>query len=399
MKIRGSFSITANQEIGDYQSLAKLVSGNYTDGTSIINGFYETIGNDDLKWEKTSQWDIGFDAMLFNRVTINFDYYTRNTNDLLYNVPIPSTSGFQSVLSNVGKVMNRGWELTIGGSIVRTKDLNIDASVNLTYNKNEIKELYGDVDEVAIKYSPAGIAQILKVGNPVDGVYSRKSLGIIKTEEQLAWYKETVPNTAASARLGDEMYADLDGDGSIGSADYICLGSVQPKYYYGLNLSADYKGLGLSIFGQGGTKYASILGAENAAALNSSWSMGYADLSGFMLYGENQVLNNIYIPTEYAYKRMWSPSNPGGSFPAAGAHNVYLSDRTNANWKYFILKNIQLSYDFSNIIKMKAFKKLVLNVNFQNFVTFSNQRGYNPINGDASNPWAKSVIIGVNAKF
>ena len=237
------------------------------------------------------------------------------------------------------------------------------------------------------------------MGNSVDAIYARHSLGIIKTQEQLDEYKRNVPGTAANAKLGDEMYEDLNGDGSISSEDYVCLGSVQPKYFYGLNISAEYKGIGISIYGQGGHKYASVAGAENYYANNSAWAMSYADLTSYLLYGENQIMNNVYIPTKYAYERMWSLQNPTGDYPAAGAHDIYLSDRTNANWNYFILKNIQFSYDLAPVLKIKTVKSLKLNLNLQNFVTFANHRGYNPINGDTSNPWAKSIILGINAKF
>lgn len=399
LKIRGSFGITGNQEIGNYKSLAQLTSSNYTDGSSVIYGFKESIGNGDLKWERTTQFDLGFDLSLWNRIDIAFDYYTRNTNDLLYNVPIPSTSGYSSILSNIGKVTNKGWEFSIGGNIMQNKDFNLYASVNVTYNQNKIKELYGGVDEVAVRYEAGGLARVLKVGNSVDAIYARHSLGIIKTQEQLDEYKKKVPNTAANAQLGDEMYEDIDGDGSISSNDYVCLGSVQPKYFYGLNLSMEYKGFGLSVYGQGGHKYASIAGAEDYYANNSAWAMSYANLTSYLLYGENQISNNVYIPTQYAYEHMWSPENPNGNYPTAGAHDVYLSDRTNANWKYFILRNIQFNYDLAPLLNIKSVKSLKVNLNFQNFVTFANHRGYNPINGDTSNPWAKSIILGINAKF
>ena len=103
----------------------------------------------------------------------------------------------------------------------------------------------------------------------MDAVYARHSLGIIKTQEQLEEYKKKVPNTAANAQLGDEMYEDINKDGSISSDDYICLGSVQPKYFYGLNIGMEYKGFGISIYGQGGHKYASITGAnENSSTVS-----------------------------------------------------------------------------------------------------------------------------------
>ena len=401
MKLRGSFGVTGNQEIGNYNSLPRLTSSNYTDGnTTVVKGFRETIGNTTLQWEKTDQWNFGIDLGLFNRVNINFDYYIRDTKDLLYNVPIPSTSGYSSILSNVGEVGNHGWELTIGGTIFKNQDWIVDASVNATYNNNEIKKLYGDVERVLVgNNGNTGLNRELRVGMPVDGVYARHSLGIIRTEEQLAAYKQTVPETAANAKLGDEMYEDVNDDGKITADDYICIGSIQPKYFYGLNLNVGYKDLTLSIYGQGGFKYASMTGAEAFYVNGTTWELGYADMSGYQMHGDNQLQNNLYFPTQYAYDRMWSTSNPNGTFPAPGAHDIWLSDRTNGNWKYFILKNIQFTYNMAKLIGIKTLKRMDVSLNFQNFVTFANHRGYNPVNGDISNPWAKSVILGVNVKF
>lgn len=399
LKLRTSYGITGNQEIGNYSSLAQLISADYTNSTDIIKGFAESMGNKDLKWERTSQWDWGFDLNLFNQINVNVDYYKRHTNNLLYNVPIPSTSGYSTVLSNVGAVSNHGVEINVGGTILNQKDFKITASVNATYNENRIDKLYGDVSEVAIRYESSGLARVLKVGNPVDAIYARKSLGIIKTQAQLDAYKKNVPNTASNAKLGDEMYADILKDGTISSADYISLGSVQPKYFYGINTGIEYKKVSINIYGQGGFNYASVAGAEDYYANGSAWAMSYANLGSYMLYGENQVLNNVYIPTGYAYKRMWSTKNPNGDYPAAGAHGIYLSDRTNANWNYFIVKNIQCNYDLTSALKSRFIKKIVVSLNFQNFITLANHRGYNPINGDISNPWYKSVFFGLNASF
>jgi len=403
LKFRASIGVTGNQEIGNYRSLPQLTAVNYSDGTAEVPGFAETIGNSDLQWERTTQWNFGVDLGLWNRLTLNFDYYIRNTNELLYEVPIPTTSGFSTILSNVGATENHGWELTLGGNIVKTRDFFFDASVNLTYNKNKIKKLYGEgdaeVDKIVIKNGSTGINQELRVGEPVDGVYTRRSLGIIQTQEQLDWYKEYCPTTAATASLGDEMYEDINGDGTISYDDYVCIGSVQPKYFYGLNLNAGWKDFSVSVYGQGGLKYASVAGAEDSSVNGSAWALSYANVSSYLIHGENNITDRLYIPTQYAYDRMWSTGNTSGSYPRAGAKGIWHSDRTNGDWNYFILKNIQFAYDFTKMLKIKTVKKLSVNLNFQNFITFANHRGYNPVNGDISNPWAKAVILGVDIKF
>ena len=127
LKLRASFGVTGNQEIGNYKSLAQLNADNYIYNDGELQGYYESIGNPDLKWERANQFDIGIDLSLWNRLHITADYYYRKTSDLLYQVPIPSTSGFSSMLSNVGSVLNKGYELSITGNIVNTNDFKIDA--------------------------------------------------------------------------------------------------------------------------------------------------------------------------------------------------------------------------------------------------------------------------------
>ncbi len=405
-KVRASFGVTGNQEIGNYQSLARLESAgsstNYVFNGTELSGYTQTkLANADLQWERTNQWDFGFDLGLFSRFNINFDYYIRDTDNLLYEVPLPKETGFSTLLSNVGKTQNKGFEITVGGTILKNKDWFVDASVNYSHNTNKIKELYNvggvETKEIVLRNDGAGLDRRLVVGEPIDAIYARHSLGIIQTQAQLDWYKEYAPKTAQNAQLGDEMYEDLDGDGSIGANDYINIGSMQPKHFYGINISAGYKDFSINIYGQGAWKYASIVGGENSSS--DQFVMGYTDNGSYMLWGENNVQGRLYIPTEYAYERMWSPTNTGGEFPRAGANGIFLSDRTNADWNYFILKNIQLNYDFTRLLKVKTIKGLKVNLNFQNFVTFANHRGYNPVNGDISTPWAKSIMLGVDLKF
>lgn len=397
LKLRGSYGVTGNQEISNYSSLPQLTSVTYDYSGSLLQGFTETIGNANLRWERTTQYDVGVDIGLWNRLDLNIDYYNRTTNDLLYNVPIPTTSGYSSILNNIGEVKNNGLEFSVSGKILDGRDFKWTMGANVSTNRNKISELYGGVQKILLGTSANGYARFLEVGKPVNSIYTRQSGGIIRTQEQLDAYRKIV----ATANFGEEMYIDNSGNGSIGTDDYICNGSPEPKFFYGISSNMSYKKFTLDIYGQGAHDYASVAGIDNSAFGTSSVSIGYASATdSYLMYGENQILNQNYQPSKYAYDRMWSESNPNGTFPRAGAKNVYFSDRTSANWSYFILKNVKVGYDFSALIKgINWIKELNMYVNAQNYFSRANQRGYNPENGDTTYPWAKSMIFGINAKF
>ncbi len=378
LKLRTSYGVTGNQEIGNYQSLASLSTAYYVfDGVPIL-GFAETIGNPDLKWERNIQYNVGVDVGFWNRLDLNLDYYSRQTSDLLYNVPIPTTSGYSSMLKNIGEVKNVGLELTAHARIIDS-EFKWDVTTNVSSNKNEVVELYGDVEKINLGSSTGGIARYLIVGEAVNSLWARESAGIITTQDQLTAYR----TIRSSAELGEEMYIDKNDDKSINSEDYINIGSTEPDFFYGVSTSLSYKNLSLDIYGQGATGLAAQ--DEN---------------TGYLTFGENQVQNRNYLPTRYAYDRMWSEENPTGTFPRAGAQEISLSDRTNGGWNYFIVKNIKVGYDFSSMIRnLNWVSNLNFYVNAQNYLNFANHRGYNPENGKVDFPYAKTMIFGIRAKF
>jgi TonB-linked SusC/RagA family outer membrane protein len=395
LKLRSSYGITGNQEIGNYQSLSKLESAYYIFNDTPLLGFTESIGNPDLKWERTAQVNVGMDLSLWNRIDLTADYYSRRTTNLLYDVPIPTTSGYQSMLVNVGEVKNNGFEINVKARVFDKGNFKWELGANLSKNKNEVVELYGDVKEINIGSSSNGLAKYLKVGDPVTGIWARESAGIITTEEQLAEYSKI----RSTAQMGEEMYVDQNEDYSINADDYVCIGSTVPNLFYGFTTGVSYKNWKLDVYGQGALDYASQAGIDNNKF--GKEAIGYSSsTSSYLLYGENQILNNVYIPSRYAFDRMWSESNPNGTFPRAGAQGVYLSDRTNGGWNYFVLKNVVLSYNFRDILQnVNWTKDLKVYLNIQNFASYANQRGYNPENGDVSYPWATTFILGLNAKF
>ncbi|MGV8090635.1 MAG: TonB-dependent receptor [Mangrovibacterium sp.] len=396
LKLRASFGITGNQEIDNYASLPQLTSANYVYNSILIPGYTESIGNSDLSWERTTQVDLGVELGLWKILDLNVDYYKRTTNDLLYEVPIPTTSGYSSILDNIGEVRNNGVEISVFSRIL-DGDLKWSVGANVTYNKNKITELYGNVEKITLGTSSNGYARFLEVGKAVNAVYARESAGIIRTQEQLDTYREI----RSTANFGEEMYVDHTDNKSIGTDDYICLGSPEPKLFYGFSTSMAWKNFTLDVYGQGAHDYASVAGIDNSAFGGTSLVIGYASATdSYLMYGENQILNQNYQPSKYAYERMWSENNPDGTFPRAGARDVYFSDRTSAGWSYFILKNIRLGYDFTPMLKNSNWvKQINVYVNLQNYFNRANHRGYNPENGDTTYPWAKTMIVGVNVKF
>ncbi|MEI6950463.1 TonB-dependent receptor [Paraflavisolibacter sp. H34] len=381
VKVRGSYGFIGNQEIGNYRSLSLLSPTNYVTGsTQLLLGLNEGIGNPDLKWESTRQMDLGVDAALLkNRVNLTVDYYHRKSNDLIYLVPIPTTSGFSSAYKNIGDVENKGIEASLNVKVVNTNAVKWSVGGNVTRNKNKILSLYDDVRSVMLS-DDQGVARMLKVGQPINAVYTRESAGIIRTQEELDAARKLQPANNF-LELGAEWYVDQDGDGKVTSADYVNIGTTEPNFYYGINTSLSYKNLTLDVFGQGATNIATTY-------------------TGYALIGDYQIQGRNYTPSQYVLDRMWSPSNPGGTFSKAGTRQGQFSDRSNGGRNFFILRNVRLGYDLNpGLFKKIPVQSATVYVNAQNFFTKTNFRGYNPENGDIANPFAKMILFGFNLNF
>lgn len=377
LKLRASYGQTGNQEIGNYQSLPRLNQVNYVYNNEYLLGLVETLGNPELKWERSNQFNAGLDiGLMTNLITFTVDYYRIRTQDLIYNVPIPTSSGFASMLQNIGEVENKGIELSLDARLIdRAVKFNIGG--NMTINKNQVVELYGGVDEIMVSSNEHGLRQYLKVGEPVNGLWARESGGIIQNEAEAEAIREIQP----LAEPGGEWYVDRNNDKIINQEDDILIGTREPNFFYGVSTNVQYKRFTLDILGQGATGIA----------------VPYTD---YLIFGEYQIDNRNYIPSKYAYDRMWREDNPDGTFPKPGAREGYLSDRSNGNRNFFIIKNIRLGYNFSpELFNNQWFKNLNVYVNAQNYLSFANFRGYNPETGDYTQPLPKTLMLGVNARF
>jgi len=186
LKFRTSYGLTGNSEIGTYRSLATIASG-----TALINGerapssYSNRLPNSDLKWEKTSQFDIGFDLSMFqNRVSLEFDYYYKSTTDLLLDRPVPHSTGFTSILDNIGEVSNRGLDILVSTVNIENDDFSWNTSLNLNFNKNRIEKLGTNNEDIEPgPFWVSGSQTILRVGESLGSFYGYTRLGTWGTDE------------------------------------------------------------------------------------------------------------------------------------------------------------------------------------------------------------------------
>jgi len=389
LKLRVSYGFTGNTEIGVYESQATLGNVSWIIGNQVVSGFYPNkIPNPDLKWEKTGQFDVGVDLGLWqNRVRFTTDYYRKVTNDLLYNVAIPSASGFQTMLKNIGSVQNTGLEFSLESDNLKG-DFKWITSFNISFNKNKVLELGGE----AYKEMPEGDGHLktgsfrrLVVGEPIGVFYGYRFDGIFQNEEET---KAQLSSTSPIG-VGLRRYKDLNGDKKVDAAnDREILGDANPDFTGGINNTFSYKGLELNLFFQ--YCYGNEIFNYNAIDLETP--------SG----GQNAWADLV---------NRWTPTNPSNVYPKANTNRaVLVSDRWVEDGSYLKLKTLSLSYNFPNL-KLNYIENVKVYLTGQNLITWTNYRGYDPevsFRGASTleagedfggYPQAKSFIVGVKLDF
>jgi TonB-linked SusC/RagA family outer membrane protein len=189
LKIRSSYGITGNSEIPTYQSLGTISSTTVLlNGTRVSSSFVNRLANPDLEWEKSKQFDIGFDlSMLGRRLTIGFDYYRKITSNLLLDKPLPTSTGFASVRDNIGSVSNKGIELLVSGTPVQTGTFSWESTFNTSYNKNRIEALGANGEDIFPGPNfVSGSQTILRVGESLSSFWGYQRLGTWGTDEAAA---------------------------------------------------------------------------------------------------------------------------------------------------------------------------------------------------------------------
>ena len=396
-KLRVSYGLSGNQEIGNYRYLANINSVAYILGGALNSGAATGgVANPDLRWERNAQFDAGLDVgLLNNRVQLTADYYVKTTSDLLFNVGIPTSSGFSTTLKNIGSVENRGIELSLttvnvdksspgGGGFRWTSEF------NLTLNQNKILTLDGrqqfttgtDAVIFATNINPI----LLKVGSPLGNFYGRVADGIFQNQAEI-----DASAQKTTAKPGDIRYKDLNNDGAINDNDRDIIGNANPKLFGGFNNTFSFKGFDLNIF---------VQGSSGNQILNYG-SFDLLNLTG----GNNQSARVL---------DRWTPTNPSTTIPranGAGGSRI-LSSFQVEDGSYLRFKNISLGYNLpGGLLRRLSTASARVYVTAQNWITLTNYTGYDPeVNRYGSSslsqgldyggyPAAKTLLVGLNLKF
>ena len=253
LKLRLTGGLVGNQEIPDYAFTTSYATGSYGGSSSYSK---DNAANDNLKWETTASYNLGFDlGLLHNRLNIVFDAYYKKTSDLLLVVPMGFASGVTTQLQNVGNVVNKGVELSANATLIQRRRVGWTVSANVAYNRNEITDM-GTTDNVI---QGSDNQQILRRGEALGSFYGLQFEGIVQQGEDVSQLPTVNGQTP---KAGDVKYADTNGDGKIDGNDRIILGSTQPKLIYGFSTQFNYRGFDASVSFSGsyGNKLYNALG-------------------------------------------------------------------------------------------------------------------------------------------
>ena len=293
LKVRASYGVTGNNQIPNYQSLARLQTAGYALNDRFVTGIVPAnVSNPDLKWETTSQYNLGLDlGFLNNRLQITADAYYKETNDLLLEVNLPPTSGFQTAIQNVGSISNKGVELSITTVNFDRREFNWTSTLTFSANRSEVLDL-GEADELLfdrIWYWDIRQDVLVREGQQI-GIY----YGYIEDEvtNSLTEATNTPDNTVLGNEVGMTALYDVNGDGVINISDRVPLAKTVPDFIGGLNNQISYRNFDLSFF--------------------LRWSVGNDVINGNVLFIERIGQGNWNTLPGFS-RFAYSPANPSGT--------------------------------------------------------------------------------------
>lgn len=358
LKPRLSYGVTGNFSIPNYGSIGLVESDPYVLGGVVAPGATpRTMGNRELTWETTEQVNAGLDVSLFgDRLSAAMDYYVSNTKDLLLEVNVPSSTGFATVLTNIGEVQNRGFEAQVTSRNL-VGDFGWTTLLSYGSNSNEVKRLGPEGDPI-LSTGAAGIRHITRVGGEVGAYYGYVHDGVYMTQADL----DNAPiDREGNVTLGDIRFKDINGDGYIDAADRTEIGSYNPDFTWGIMNTFNWKALELNVFVQG------VVGRE-ILNLTRRHMTGEGN---FNLYG-NLVGNYWKSPEEPG--NGWDPKPDRNSHGNSGRESNYLVE----DGSYTSLKSISLSYGVPQRLLSGIARSARLYASVNNVYMWTDYWGWNP---------------------
>ena len=398
LKVRAGYGVNGNDNLGNFYYTSVIVpTGGYVYGNNVAHSGYapQTIPNPNLQWERTTQTNIGVDAVLFKNLTATLEVYNKTTTGMLMQPKIPALVGATSApWANVGSMYNNGIELDLGYHF-NISGLRVDLKGNASYVENKVTSI-GTTDFLTMANMQASSYEVSRivVGQPVGVFYGFQTDGIFQTQGDINNYKnKSGALIQPKAAPGDFKWKDINGDGVIDDKDRTYLGNPTPNFTYGFNVNLAYKDFDISVFGQG--------------------------VSGNKIF---QELRRLDVPTSNyqtsALARWTGPStlnsyprlidtDPNGNFTKPS--NFYLQDGA-----YFRIKNLQLGYNVpKKYLKAIQFDKARIYVAGTNLFTLTKYTGFDPEIGGSTRagntyaygidrgvyPQARSFMLGLDVTF
>ena len=393
LKLRASLGKTGSDNLTSFSYLTYLNS--LANGGSIyadVNGIVvSALPNADIRWEETQQLDFGVEFGLFNnRLTGEVAYFKKKTDGIILYTPVPTETGTGAYNSNIADVSNKGWEITIGGDIVRGSNFKWNSSFNISFIKNNVDALNGG--SVLGSGTSSGIVE----GQPIGVIMGYEVLGIAQTQAEITALNAAAPGGKYYGNLnqpGDYIFKDVNGDGRINSSDIKPLGDISPNYFGGWNNTMTYKNFNFSFnfqYSQGNKKEVDVASLYNISTPEAN-------------------------PTTLIYDT-WSPENPDATYSRIGGPTESSPiSRHVGDASYIRLRSASLGFNFpSQWLDKTQIANIRLSLSGNNLFTISNYIGVDPesvfqaaggrstsLNRDTSYayPLAKSFTIGLNVTF
>ena len=386
LTLRASYGQTGNQGIGSYASLSKLAVYNYTFNGAVQTGLADDVfagpANAQLKWETTNAYNAGLDLGLFNgRVSAHVDVYLKRTNDLLQFITTPASTGFQRQLRNSGSVENKGLEIALDATVISKKDFQWKTNFNLSFNRNKIISLGGDVKEqFASNISTRDAPFIQRAGLPIGTLYGYVEDGYFDNEAEVrnSLVFSGQPMNIIGRMIGEVKYRNFDNDpSSISVTDRVVIGDVNPDYTFGFTNNFKYKNFDLSIFING-------VQGNDIVNMNSVWNANIGTSKNVTLDMFNgawkEGADNSTALAPKPIRQFW--------------RTLPFSRRFIEDGSFVRIKNITLGYTLpAKLVKGISAIRVSLGVN--NLYTFTKYTGFDPeINSYGDNPALFGVDLG-----